>query len=143
MPVVPGRMEVIHLDGVSRADLPTVVIDYAHSPDGVEQALITLRRLTRGKLICVFGCGGDRDKSKRPKMGAIAENNADVVIVTSDNSRGERAESIIEQIILGQSSVEQARANKTIVEKDRESAIRVAIKQADNDDVVLIAGKGH
>jgi UDP-N-acetylmuramoyl-L-alanyl-D-glutamate--2,6-diaminopimelate ligase len=143
MPVVPGRMEVIHLDGVSRADLPTVVIDYAHSPDGLEQALITLRRLTRGKLICVFGCGGDRDKSKRPKMGAIAENNADVVIVTSDNSRGERAESIIEQIILGQSSVEQARANKTIVEKDRESAIRVAIKQADNDDVVLIAGKGH
>jgi len=134
----PGRMDVIRLTNVSDEALPTVVIDYAHTPDALEQALESLRDLTQGKLICVFGCGGDRDQDKRAKMGAVAERLADRVVVTSDNPRSEAPRDIIQQIISGQTMSE-----KTLVEADREQAIRQAIKLAKSEDVVLIAGKGH
>lgn len=135
---VPGRMDVISLASVPDLSLPTVVIDYAHTPDALEQALESLRDLTQGRLICVFGCGGDRDQEKRARMGAIAEKLADSVVVTSDNPRSEVPRDIIMQIISG-----QVTPQATLVEEDRETAIRHAIKIANPKDVVLIAGKGH
>ncbi len=119
----------------------TVLIDYAHTPDGLLQALRTLKPIKDGgRLIVVFGCGGDRDKTKRPKMGRIASVEGDIVIVTSDNPRSEDPMVIIEQILSG---VELTERHKVIVEPDRRKAIFKAIGMAQCGDIVLIAGKGH
>ncbi len=136
---VDGRMNrlggEVSDDGVG---LPLVVIDYAHTPDALEQALASLRGHTAGKLICVFGCGGERDTGKRPQMAAIAERAADVVIVTDDNPRNEDGDAIVADIIKG-----LADASRVIVQRDRAKAIADAIGMAGASDVVLIAGKGH
>jgi UDP-N-acetylmuramoyl-L-alanyl-D-glutamate--2,6-diaminopimelate ligase len=117
---------------------PLVVIDYSHTPDALEQALATLREHCDGKLICVFGCGGERDAGKRPLMGAIAERLADLAIVTDDNPRGEDGDAIVAQIVAGMQAPGGA-----IVQRDRARAIDVAVERAHAGDVVLIAGKGH
>lgn len=132
---VAGRMQRI---ATGAATEPTVVVDYAHTPDSLARALAALRGQTPGELICVFGCGGDRDRSKRAPMGEAAVRGADRVIVTSDNPRGEPAAAIIEDILEGV----RGAAHVTVIE-DRAAAIRHAIKGASADDVVLIAGKGH
>jgi UDP-N-acetylmuramoyl-L-alanyl-D-glutamate--2,6-diaminopimelate ligase len=118
--------------------LPLVVVDYSHKPDALEQVLAALRAHCDGRLICVFGCGGERDAGKRPIMGAIAERMADAVIVTDDNPRGEDGDAIVAQIVAGMRATERA-----TVERDRARAIDIAIAQARAGDVVLIAGKGH
>lgn len=129
---VPGRMQTI-----GGGDMPVVVVDYAHTPDALEKVLLALRaHRARGRLICVFGCGGDRDPGKRPLMGAIATRFADQVVITSDNPRGEEPRSIIAQITSG------ARL-PYVTEPDRAHAIELAIDSANAGDVVLIAGKGH
>jgi UDP-N-acetylmuramoyl-L-alanyl-D-glutamate--2,6-diaminopimelate ligase len=130
---VAGRMN--RLGG---GDAPLVVIDYAHTPDALEQALTSLRAHTSGKLICVFGAGGERDQGKRPQMGAIAERLADRIIVTDDNPRGENGDDIVAQILAGLHQRERAD-----VKRDRDAAIRSAVCDARAGDVVLIAGKGH
>lgn len=118
-----------------------VLVDYAHTPDGLLQVLETLKPLKGdGRLIVVFGCGGDRDPTKRPKMGQIASANSDLVIVTSDNPRSEDPLAIIKQILSG---VEEGKRAKVIVEPDRRKAIFKAIEIARSGDIVLIAGKGH
>ena len=131
---VDGRMNRIGGEG----GLPLVVVDYAHTPDALEQALSSLRAHTTGKLVCVFGCGGERDRGKRPQMAAITERGADVAIVTDDNPRGEDGDQIVADIMVG--FEEPVRA---IVQRDRAKAIADAIGMAGTDDVVLIAGKGH
>jgi UDP-N-acetylmuramoyl-L-alanyl-D-glutamate--2,6-diaminopimelate ligase len=118
--------------------LPLVVVDYAHTPDALEQALNALRAHCEARLICVFGCGGERDAGKRPQMGEIAERLADVAIVTDDNPRGEDGDVIVAQILAG-----MARPQAATVQRDREAAIRAALAMARTGDVVLIAGKGH
>lgn len=131
----PGRMQPV---GGGPID-PLVIVDYAHSPDALEKVLTTLRGTASargGRLICVFGCGGERDPGKRPLMGAIAETLADQVVVTSDNPRDEEPGSIIAQIVAGM------RATPTI-EPDRAAAIHAAIAAAAAEDVILLAGKGH
>jgi UDP-N-acetylmuramoyl-L-alanyl-D-glutamate--2,6-diaminopimelate ligase len=133
LPPVAGRMQRL---GGGR--VPLVVIDYAHTPDALEQALTAARRHARGHLTCVFGCGGERDRGKRPLMGAIAERLADAVIITDDNPRAEDGDAIVAEILAG---IEQ-RA-RVRVERDRAAAIRAAIRAAHPGDVVLIAGKGH
>lgn len=117
---------------------PLVVIDYAHTPDALEQALTALREHCTGRLICVFGCGGERDAGKRPLMGAIAARLADIAIVTDDNPRGEDGDAIVSQIVDGMT---EARA--MTVERDRAQAIGQALQLARSGDVVLVAGKGH
>lgn len=134
LPPVHGRMNRLGGDGAS----PLVVIDYAHTPDALEKALTTLRDHTHGRLICVFGCGGDRDRSKRPVMGAIAERLADVAIITDDNPRSEDGADIAVAVRAGMRIAERG-----IVERDRRSAIAMALAMATSDDTVLIAGKGH
>ncbi|HEY1142058.1 MAG TPA: UDP-N-acetylmuramoyl-L-alanyl-D-glutamate--2,6-diaminopimelate ligase [Lysobacter sp.] len=131
---IHGRMNRLGGDGVK----PLVVIDYAHTPDALEQALTSLRAHAQARLICVFGCGGERDRGKRPQMAAIAEANADVVIVTDDNPRAENGDQIVADILTG-----FAHANDIIVQRDRAAAIARAIGEASPDDIVLIAGKGH
>lgn len=136
---VPGRMELIQLsEGSDSCKLPTVLVDYAHTPDGLENALAASRPFTRRELICVFGCGGDRDRGKRPQMGAIASALADRVVVTSDNPRTEDPQQILNDIVSGIPS--NILKN---VEVDRAIAIAMAIAMADPEDLVLIAGKGH
>lgn len=133
---VPGRMECLGEPGE-----PLVVVDYAHTPDALAQALGALRPLATqrgGRLWCVFGCGGDRDASKRPLMGAIASQKADQVVVTSDNPRREKPEAIVAHILLG---LNQSKA--VDVQTDRALAIADAVARADARDVVLVAGKGH
>jgi UDP-N-acetylmuramyl-tripeptide synthetase len=133
---VPGRMDVI-----AQEAQPLIIVDYAHTPDALKQALVALRPVvdTRGgKLICVFGCGGNRDISKRPLMAQMAQAYADAVIVTADNSRLEKTEIILKDIIAGFKS----QAN-VAVESNRSLAIDRAIKHAHQKDVILIAGKGH
>lgn len=133
---VPGRMECLGDTGE-----PLVAVDYAHTPDALGQALAALRPLALqrgGKLWCIFGCGGDRDASKRPLMGAIAAKQADQVVVTSDNPRSEKPESIIAQILLG-----LARNETVEVQVDRAQAIAEVLARAAPEDVVLLAGKGH
>ncbi len=126
-----GRMQMLGGNGV-----PLVVIDYAHTPDALEKVLETLKAQARSKLICVFGCGGNRDTGKRPLMGKVAGKVADAVIVTSDNPRDEVPDAIIEDITKGM------RGN-FMVEQDRAKAILVGILSAKSNDIVLIAGKGH
>ncbi len=137
---VPGRMECL-----SQPDEPLAVVDYAHTPDALDKALAGLRPLVQargGQLWCVFGCGGDRDQSKRPLMAAVAEKNADQVMVTSDNPRSEKPEAIISQILLGLSHGHGAH-DHVHVEPRRALAIAQVLQQAAPHDVVLIAGKGH
>ncbi len=129
---VPGRLE--RLGGGAR---PLVVVDYAHTPDALEKALEALRPAVSHRLICVFGCGGDRDAGKRPIMGAIASRLADHVIVTSDNPRGEDPRKIIAQVLEG------IPGDKAEAFEDRQVAIFSAVHQAGRGDVVLLAGKGH
>jgi UDP-N-acetylmuramoyl-L-alanyl-D-glutamate--2,6-diaminopimelate ligase len=131
---VNGRMSRLGGDGRK----PLVVIDYSHTPDALKQALLALRSHTKGKLICVFGAGGDRDQGKRPIMAGIAERLADVVIVTDDNPRTEDGDAIVAQIMEG-----FAHRDTVLVERDRAQAIALALADAKADDVVLIAGKGH
>ena len=128
---VPGRMEL-----VDASDRPSVVVDYAHTPDALDKALRALRNECRGKLWVVFGCGGDRDKGKRAEMGKVADMLADHVVVTSDNPRSEPPQQIIDQVLLGISRT-------VIAEADRRDAIRNTIDAAAVDDIILIAGKGH
>ncbi|MEH6466291.1 MAG: UDP-N-acetylmuramoyl-L-alanyl-D-glutamate--2,6-diaminopimelate ligase, partial [Porticoccus sp.] len=134
---VPGRMELINVDIG-----PQVVVDYAHTPDALEKVLATLREHCSGQLWCVFGCGGDRDRGKRPQMGNIASRYADHVVVTNDNPRSEFAERIAADIREG--FVNEADEDVTVVTcLDRAEAIRVAVGNAGDNDIVLIAGKGH
>lgn len=129
---VKGRMELL-------AGYPVaVVVDYAHTPDGLEHALSAVREHFHGTLVCVFGCGGERDAGKRPLMGAIAERMADAVIVTDDNPRNESSASIVQQILAG-----FAQPGKVLVQQDRAEAIAMAVADAAPGTVVLIAGKGH
>ena len=137
-PVV-GRME--RLGGRPGSDEPLVVVDYAHTPDALEKTLDALRPLAAargGALVCLFGCGGDRDATKRPLMGAVAERLADVVVLTSDNPRSEAPAAIIDQIAAGMRA--PAAAHRI---DDRADAIRQTIRLAAREDVVLLAGKGH
>lgn len=130
-PQVPGRMERI-------SDVPCIVLrDYAHTPDALERALTSLRPLTRGRLIVVFGCGGDRDRGKRPLMGRIAVEHSDVAIATSDNPRTEDPDAIIDDIEQGIGGLPHLRIT------DRLAAIHSALDQARAGDTVLLAGKGH
>jgi UDP-N-acetylmuramoyl-L-alanyl-D-glutamate--2,6-diaminopimelate ligase len=131
----PGRMQRIPAAG---AQLPTVYVDYAHSPAALEMALRALSPHCNGALWCVFGCGGDRDSGKRPQMGRVAERLAERVIVTTDNPRSEDPGAIIASIVAGFQDARSA----TVIE-DRAAAIAWAIGSAGPADVVLIAGKGH
>lgn len=128
---VAGRMQQ-----VGGGNQPLVVIDYAHTPDALEKVLIALREQTKGRLLCVFGCGGNRDQGKRPLMGEVACRLADEVIVTSDNPRHENPAGIIAAIVSGMYGNYQ-------IERDRAAAITLAIKAAKPGDIVLVAGKGH
>ena len=130
---IPGRMN--RLGG---GDLPLVVIDYSHKPDALQQALDSLRGHLHGRLTCVFGCGGDRDRGKRPQMAAIAEAAAGSVIVTDDNPRTEDGDAIVADIMAGFDD-----PAKVVVERDRRRAIERAIGAAGPGDIVLVAGKGH
>ena len=131
---VDGRMNRLGGEG----PLPLVVIDYAHTPDALEQALASLRAHTAGALTCVFGCGGERDRGKRPQMAEIAERLADTVIVTDDNPRNEDGDVIVADILAG-----FADASRVVVQRDRAAAIAQALVAAGPDDVILVAGKGH
>jgi len=130
---VPGRLERFGGEGK-----PLIVVDYAHTPDGLEKALWALREVCDGQLWCVFGCGGERDPGKRPLMGQVAEELADQVVVTSDNPRGEDPMIIIENILAGLRHRDRAK-----VEPDRAKAIAETIRKAGKNDVILVAGKGH
>ena len=159
---IPGRLEKLSRVGFSPPSLskenggasPTLLIDYAHSDDALKNVLSTLKPLCKGKLIVVFGCGGDRDRTKRPRMAAVAEESADFVIVTSDNPRTENPEDIIDEIVAGfkkEPCIQSDQIRDTryeirdtkIIEPDRKKAIELAIKTAGKGDIVLIAGKGH
>jgi len=130
---VPGRMEPI-----GGKDAPLAIIDYAHTPDALENALTSARELTEAALWCVFGCGGDRDREKRPRMGRVAERLADYVVLTDDNPRGEDGLAIIRAIQAG-----MERPQRSIVIRDRARAISHALTQGESGDTVLVAGKGH
>jgi UDP-N-acetylmuramoyl-L-alanyl-D-glutamate--2,6-diaminopimelate ligase len=127
---VPGRLEVLR-------DEPTVLRDYAHTPDALVRALDAVRPFTPERLIVVFGCGGDRDRGKRPEMGAIAEAKSDYAIVTSDNPRTEDPEAILDDIEKGMTSKTHERI------EDRRAAIERALEIATPRDVIILAGKGH
>ena len=135
-PGVPGRFEQVS----TNENHPLVVVDYAHSPDGLKNVLETARKLTSQKVISVFGCGGDRDRTKRPLMGGIGAELSDIAIVTSDNPRSEDPAEILKDIL---TAWEFNGRELPIVEIDREKAIEAAIRLAEPGDVVLIAGKGH
>ena len=143
---IPGRLEKLDWPG----DF-SVIIDYAHTDDALKNVLSTLKPLCNGKLRVVFGCGGDRDRTKRPRMARVAEQLADFIIVTSDNPRTEKPEDIIDEIVAGfasrfsfSTSIENpASSIEIIIEPDRKKAIELAIETAGKDDIVLIAGKGH
>jgi UDP-N-acetylmuramyl-tripeptide synthetase len=132
MNCVPGRFESVDVGQPFG-----VIVDYAHTPEALENVLQAARQLQPRKLVCVFGCGGDRDPDKRPKMGRIATENADFTIITSDNPRSERPQAIIDAIRAGVTGDNYA------VESDRTSAIRMALEMAEPGDLVVIAGKGH
>ena len=132
---VPGRFQIIH-----QGEKPLCIVDYAHTPDGLENILRAARQMLKnsGKLICVFGCGGDRDPTKRPKMGRIAEELSDFVVITSDNPRSEDPNQIISDILSGIKNI-----SSILVEVDRKNAINAAIQKAKENDIVVVAGKGH
>jgi UDP-N-acetylmuramoyl-L-alanyl-D-glutamate--2,6-diaminopimelate ligase len=130
MPQVPGRLEIVNAR-------PTVLRDYAHTPDALERAIHAVRPFAEGRLIVVFGCGGDRDRGKRPEMGRIAAQSADIAIVTSDNPRTEDPERIMDDIEAGMGTTPHERI------EDRHEAIARALELASPNDLVLLAGKGH
>ena len=132
-PQIPGRMEFFYETG-----LPSTVLDYAHTPDALRSALEAVRSHTSDRIVCVFGCGGDRDKGKRPEMARIAQELADFVVVTSDNPRNEPPMDIIDEICDGFEGPAQF-----FVEPDRAKAIEFAVSHAQSGDTVLVAGKGH
>jgi UDP-N-acetylmuramoyl-L-alanyl-D-glutamate--2,6-diaminopimelate ligase len=146
---VPGRLEKVANDrGI------TILVDYAHSPDALEKVLGAVRPLTRGKLICVFGCGGDRDRGKRPLMGEIAARLSDLAVLTSDNPRTEEPLTILADLEAGVKKTGAPKLDAVrvgapitgtgyVVEADRRRAIRAALGAAAPGDLVLIAGKGH
>ncbi len=131
---VPGRMERLELNAPFQ-----VFLDYAHTPDSLERALRSLRRFCVGRLIVVFGCGGDRDRGKRPEMGRVAASFADLAVVTSDNSRSEDSLRIIDDILAG---MEDSKT-PVFLQPDRRAAIVFALQKAQHGDIVLLAGKGH
>jgi len=134
-PAAPGRLQVV------RAGQPfTVVVDYAHTDDALRNVLLALRPLNRGKLRVVFGCGGDRDRTKRPRMALVASQLADAVYVTSDNPRTEDARSILDEICTG---FPAGCKTPVTIEPDRRTAIERALRDSADGDVVLLAGKGH
>jgi len=136
--VVEGRFERVD------AGQPfAIIVDYAHTPDGLEQLLRAAGEIVEGRVIVVFGCGGDRDPSKRSMMGETAAQRADSVIITADNSRSESTDQIIASIVEGVQRVSSPRASSIIVEPDRRTAISMALRSAANGDIVLLAGKGH
>jgi UDP-N-acetylmuramoyl-L-alanyl-D-glutamate--2,6-diaminopimelate ligase len=132
---VSGRFETV-------LTKPLTIVDYAHTPDGLENVLNAAKKLVpqNGKLICLFGCGGDRDSTKRPKMGKIAEDLSDKIIITSDNPRTEDPQQIITDILSG---IKSLNSDKIMVEPDRKLAIELAVKIATENDIIMIAGKGH
>jgi len=136
---VPGRLEPVNSPVATRRGI-RIFVDYAHTDDALENVLKTLRPLCRGRLVVVFGCGGDRDKTKRPRMARIAEALADVVVITSDNPRTEDPQAIIEDVCAGFSSAYRRRVK---VEPDRKKAIFQTLAESRRDDVILLAGKGH
>jgi UDP-N-acetylmuramoyl-L-alanyl-D-glutamate--2,6-diaminopimelate ligase len=138
-PGVPGRLERVPASGL---DI-TAFVDYSHKPGAVEAVLRSLRPVTRGNLIIVLGCGGDRDRAKRPMMGAAAASLADVAILTSDNPRTEDPLAILAAMLDGVLSVPQAERARVIVEPDRAAAIEAAVVTAAPGDVIVVAGKGH
>jgi UDP-N-acetylmuramoyl-L-alanyl-D-glutamate--2,6-diaminopimelate ligase len=130
---VPGRLE-----SITAGQKFTALVDYAHTPDAVERVIATVKSVTKGKIIGVLGCGGDRDASKRSVMGQALFNGCDLAIFTSDNPRSESAEAILNQMIAGIDL-----GKKGLVELDRKKAIDLAVKNAQSGDVVLLMGKGH
>jgi UDP-N-acetylmuramoyl-L-alanyl-D-glutamate--2,6-diaminopimelate ligase len=137
LPGVPGRLEKVSAPG--RDDLPLVCVDYAHTPDALRKVLTTLRPLVAGRLVCLIGCGGDRDRTKRPLMGRIAAEGADVAVFTADNSRSERTEDIIDQMLAGLTA-EKATYR---IEPDRRSAIGLAVRLAGSPgSMAVICGRG-
>jgi UDP-N-acetylmuramoyl-L-alanyl-D-glutamate--2,6-diaminopimelate ligase len=135
VPGIRGRFEVV-------SEKPYVIVDYAHTPDGLENVLNAARVVTPkdARLIAVFGCGGDRDATKRPKMGRIAERLADLVVVTSDNPRTEDPQQILSDILTG---IQRFDSSRMVVNADREQAIHMAIDMAEPNDIIVVAGKGH
>jgi UDP-N-acetylmuramoyl-L-alanyl-D-glutamate--2,6-diaminopimelate ligase len=131
---VPGRLEKVDGDGSA------VIVDYAHTDDALQNVLTTLKPLCRGRLIVLFGCGGDRDKTKRPRMARVVEHWADRIVVTSDNPRTEQPQAIINDIMVG---FKNPGSERLTVQADRRKAIESAIESAGPDDIVLLAGKGH
>jgi UDP-N-acetylmuramoyl-L-alanyl-D-glutamate--2,6-diaminopimelate ligase len=168
-PAPPGRLEPVRVSDLKKEEvprLPAVLVDYAHTHDALENVLTALRPVTTGRLITVFGCGGDRDRTKRPKMAAVACRLSDVVLITSDNPRTEDPMFIIGQVLEGvpagmeiadcrggreearggvslQSAVRSSSQSRVFVEPDRAKAIVLAVQMAGPEDVVLLAGKGH
>ncbi|HBH18893.1 MAG TPA: UDP-N-acetylmuramoyl-L-alanyl-D-glutamate--2,6-diaminopimelate ligase, partial [Cyanobacteria bacterium UBA9579] len=132
---VAGRFEVVIRE-------PLIIVDYAHTPDGLSNVLNAARQVVppNGKLVCVVGCGGDRDATKRPKMANIAEAISDLVVITSDNPRSEDPQQIITDMLTG---IKSLNSDKIQVEIDRRSAIELAVKNANKNDVIVLAGKGH
>jgi UDP-N-acetylmuramoyl-L-alanyl-D-glutamate--2,6-diaminopimelate ligase len=130
---VPGRMQCLH-----SPEMPLVVIDYAHTPDALEHVLLALQEHQHKNIWCVFGCGGDRDQGKRAMMGTIAEKLADKLVITTDNPRTENPQSIVDDICEGLEKPASA-----YIQLDRAEAIEYAIQQASEEDIILIAGKGH
>ena len=151
---VPGRLEKVNCPGHESRGTGHVLIDYAHTDDALKNVLETLKPLCAGRLIVVFGCGGDRDRTKRPRMAKVTEKFADLIIVTSDNPRTENPQAIINEIVAGfetgpailysqlRVTSNQTRVTK-IIEPDRKTAIGIAIEKAQDKDIILIAGKGH
>lgn len=135
IPVVPGRLEPVGGSGDYR-----VFVDYAHTDDALDNVLSALKEIKRGRLIVVFGCGGDRDRTKRPRMGAVALRLADCAVVTSDNPRSEDPQAIINEVLSG---VDDGDIGRCDVCADRREAIAMAIGMARSGDIVLVAGKGH
>jgi UDP-N-acetylmuramoyl-L-alanyl-D-glutamate--2,6-diaminopimelate ligase len=136
---VPGRFQLV--PGSAEANF-TVVVDYAHTDDALRNLIALGRELVRdhaGRVITMFGCGGDRDRTKRPKMGRVAAESSDLAVVTSDNPRSEDSMAIINEVMVG---VRAANGN-AVIEVDRRAAITVAIRAAQPGDIVLLAGKGH
>jgi UDP-N-acetylmuramoyl-L-alanyl-D-glutamate--2,6-diaminopimelate ligase len=136
---VPGRLERVHAPGLG----VTAFVDYSHKPGAVEAVLRSLRPVTQGNLVIVLGCGGDRDRGKRPMMGAAAASLADVAILTSDNPRSEDPLAILASMLDGVLSVPRDERARIIIEPDRAAAIGRAVSLAAAGDVIVVAGKGH
>ena len=132
---IPGRLQRVNADAPYQ-----VFVDYAHTDDALANVLGSLRPVAEGRIIVVFGCGGDRDRTKRPRMACVAQDIADRIVITSDNPRSEDPLAIIDEITAGLDETDRSRC---LVEPDRRKAIRLAIGKAQPGDIVLIAGKGH